>query len=127
MKFAVIGATGKTGGPLVDLLLDRGNEVRVLVRETRSSPSSSRSSVAQSSPISPQSMRYSLPLNWTGPWFARLACRMVSRLASSSSRASGGSKFAGCDTRGTKPRVILAGSDDFCSLSDALLRAPRRR
>ncbi|MFZ2383582.1 MAG: NAD(P)H-binding protein [Candidatus Nanopelagicales bacterium] len=33
MKFAVIGATGKTGGPLVDLLLDRGNEVRVLVRD----------------------------------------------------------------------------------------------
>ncbi len=33
MKFAVLGATGRTGLPLVRTLLDRGHDVAVLVRD----------------------------------------------------------------------------------------------
>ena len=39
LPFAVIGATGQQGGAVVDALLDAGEPVRALVRDTESAKS----------------------------------------------------------------------------------------
>ncbi len=60
--YAVVGATGGQGGAVIDALLERGREVRALVRRSSSRSDALRlRGVAIAWPISPIGRRSRLP------------------------------------------------------------------